>query len=126
MYVTKHQVDIVIGSTLDGVGYTGPVNGGIRAIQYSTADSTAGNTLSSTATLDIQTEDSAVSVLTSLAVGAASWTKAPALIVVNSTNGALANCDRMVPVANERLKVTVVNSSMAAQVGTFNVFVEGN
>ena len=122
MYVTKHTVNIVIGSTFDDTEYTGVINGGIRAIQYSTA----AGALSSTATLDIETEDSGVSILTSLAVGASGWVKAPALIVVNTTNGALANCDRMVPVANERVQVTVVNSSKAAQIGTFNVFVEGN
>lgn len=122
MYVTKHAVTVVAATSKGDIEYTGVINGGIRAIQYTTTS----GALSSTATLDIQTEDSGVSVLTSSAIGAASWAKAPALTVVNTTNVAIANCDRMVPVANERLKITVAATSVAAQTAVFNVFVEGN
>jgi hypothetical protein len=123
MHITKHSISVVAGTSKGDVEYTNVINGVVRAVQY--AKSTSG-ALSSTATLAIETAVTGVSVLSSLTVSTGSWVKAPALTVVNTTNGAITNAHRMIPVDNERLKLTIAATSVAAQTGTFYVYSEGN
>lgn len=122
MHVNKHVVTIsgTPGSTSSF--YTGVINGAILAINYQPSTGTA---ISSTADLDITTETSGADVLTSLSVGASAFWKAPHMTVVNTTNGAIANASSPIPVANERLEISIINSSSTDQEGVFNVYSQG-
>lgn len=123
MRITKLQIPVA-DTTGDATLYTtGAVNGIVRAVQYIKSTGVA---LSATAELDIQTEENAVPILGSMAVGSASFYKIPkvATTVVNTTNGAV-TASEFIPVANERIKLTITNTSSTAAEGTFNIYVEG-
>ena len=129
MYLRKHDISVVAGTSKGDVEYTSVFNGFVHCIDYIKSTGTA---LSSTATLAIVTEQTSQNVLASLAVGAASFRKCPRIsTVVNSTNSTLTPCTgggdfaEYIPVVGERLKLTVAACSAAAQVGTFRVYTMG-
>tara|TARA_Y100000310_G_C20411449_1_gene682193 strand:- start:208 stop:582 length:375 start_codon:yes stop_codon:yes gene_type:complete len=121
MHLEKGSITVAITTGLGFTGYAGPFNGVVHAVEYVKSTSAA---ISSTATLSVKSEVTQHDILTSLAVGAASFVKYPRGTVVDTTNGALAAYDK-VPVSGERVELTIAASSVAAQAGTFHVYVEG-
>lgn len=119
MHVRKETVTIT-GSTGGAItGYTSVVNGGIAYIRYVKTD------LSATSVVTITAENSSHAIF-SMALGSASWSKAPRIILVNSTNGALANDYGYIPISEERIKVSVGATTSSTQTGKFVIYVEGN
>tara|TARA_Y100000310_G_scaffold339769_1_gene433503 strand:- start:584 stop:979 length:396 start_codon:yes stop_codon:yes gene_type:complete len=129
MFISKETINVVAGSSKGDLEYTNVVRGLVHSIHYVKA---ASGSLSSTATLAITTESSSQSILNSLAVGAASFHKFPRLAtVVDSTNGTLSpttgggDFAEKIPISNERIKLVVAATSVAAQTGTYHIYIEG-
>lgn len=119
---TKYTVTVSATASTKTCYTTEILNGYVHAIRY--VKSTSGP-LSSTADLDIQGTTSGISVLTSLAVGSASFTKYPRVACVNSTNGALTWYDR-IPIHEETLKISVSKTTAGANNGTFYIYMDGS
>ena len=101
---------------------TGPANGLVHAVVYTKSTSA---TISSSALLSITGKDSGRDILTSLTVGSASYIKyIRESTVVDTTNGTSTGA-MLVPIVDERIKVTIGNSSVSNQLGTFDVILEG-
>lgn len=119
--VRKHSVTVTStggAGTASNGSSTSYVKGCILSVEY-LKGATA---FSATADLAITTVDTSHNILTSLAIGSANFLKSPRSVIVNTTNGAIANFAGLIPVDDERIKVTVTNSSKAAQTGTFNIY----
>ena len=124
MYVTRHVVAITTAADGSGTGYTPDVNGRVLAISY--VKPTTGG-FADTVDFDIETELSAVeiwnedNVTASKAVypRAATHTTAGVGAVFASAGEAVLD---YIPVANERIKITVENGGDGGT-GTFYVMV---
>jgi len=124
MYNTKHEVTIAVDESGDGEGFTPVVNGRVLAISYIKP---AEGGYADTVDFDIQTEDSAVeiwdedNVTASKAVypRAATHTTAGAAAVYAAEGSPVLD---YIPVANERIKITVANGGTSGT-GTFYVIV---
>jgi hypothetical protein len=121
MRITKYTASVTTTTSSTDNFYTEVANGSIRAVQYVRSTSSP---ISSTADLSITGEVSGINILTSLSVGAASFIKVPMGTAVNTTNGSI-TAFMAVPVAEERIKVSVSESTAASLTGTFNIYVEG-
>lgn len=121
MYVKRHSVTILTTTATTGTFYTSQVlNGPVSAVRY--RKGTTG--ISTGATIALTGDRTGIAVL-SAAAGSASWTKAPRLTVVNTTNGAITNSYAPIPVAQERVKVVVSNSTKSGQGGTIEIYEGG-
>jgi hypothetical protein len=124
MYITPNVVTVTTAADGSGVGYTPVVNGRVLAISYVKP---AEGGYADTVDFDIQTEDSAVTiwdednVTASKAVypRAATHTTAGVGAVFASAGEAVLD---YIPVANERIKITVENGGDGGT-GTFYVMV---
>lgn len=124
MYVTRHVVAITTAANGSGTGYTPDVNGRVLAISY--VKPTTGG-YADTVDFDAETELSAVkiwdedNVTASKAIlpRAATHTTAGVAALYASGGAAVLDC---VPVANERIKISVANGGDGGT-GTFYVIV---
>lgn len=124
MYAVKHRVDITTDENGDGEGFTPVVNGRVLAISY--VKPTTGG-YADTVDFDIETETSLVEVWDednvtaskSVAPRMATHTTAGVAAVFASAGEPVLD---YVPVANERIKITVENGGNAGT-GTFYVIV---
>lgn len=124
MYAIKYRVDITTDESGDGEGFTPVVNGRVLAISY--VKPTTGG-YADTVDFDIETETSLVDVWDEDSV-TASKSVAPRM-ATHTTAGVAAVYAAAgepvldyVPVANERIKITVANGGDAGA-GTFYVIV---
>lgn len=115
----KHSISVLLTAMTETFTSTSYIKGTVLSVQYIRSGATP---ISSTAGLEIKTEDSGFTILGSLTVGSASYTKAPRLAIVNTTNAAIDNESGLIPVADERISVTISASSAIGQIGTFNIF----
>lgn len=130
MFLTRHRISVSTTTSLGYTGYSDVIRGGVlHAIIYT--KSTAAP-LSSTATLDITDEITGTNLLTSLAVGSASFLKFPrGTGIVNSTNGTPTPTTgggsyvERFPIAGSRIKLAIAATSAAGQEGIYDIFVEG-
>lgn len=124
MYATKHEVIITTDESGDGVGYTPPVNGRVLAISYIKP---AEGGYADTVDFVVQTEDSAVivwdedNITASKAVYPRAGTHTTAGVAAVYAAAGEPVLD-YIPVADERLEITVANGGDAGT-GTFFVIV---
>jgi hypothetical protein len=118
MYVTRHVVAITTAADGSGTGYTPDVNGRVLAISY--VKPTTGG-YADTVDFDIETELSTVKIWDEDNVTASKAVYPRA--ATHSTAGAASATDvDHIPVANERIKISVANGGDGGT-GTFYVMV---
>lgn len=124
MYAVKYRVDITTDESGDGEGFTPVANGRVLAISYVKPDSGG---YADTVDFDIETETSLVEVWDEDNV-TASKSVAPRMATHTTVGVAAVFASAgepvldYIPVANERIKITVENGGNAGA-GTFYVIV---
>jgi hypothetical protein len=117
-HIEKYVATVTTTTGLIGTGYTPNIGSG-----YVVSVVTDG-TISSTADLTIKGETNGQDILVSTTVGTSGTRYIRQNTVINSTGGTSTGSS-LIPVANERIEVSVAASSASALVGTLTFMIEG-
>jgi len=113
----------MVTATSFDVTYTRPGHGFLEAVKYVP---TATTPFVATADFRLESTDGLIVVMTSaVQLTTDGWIRYPRA-AQETAAGATTTLEPRIPIHDQRLKVTVFNSTLAAMTGTFDIFLDGN